>query len=145
MNRRSITIAGAYALAAMATGPAALADGDAELKALMDSGQLKVEYKLEGQLGDLGTRNIAVVRVELAPGVSEPRHTHPGPEVLYGLEGSGWVELDGRERVPIGPGVVVRVAAGQTKSMINESATAPLAVAAVLLLEPGTPVVTTVD
>lgn len=33
-------------------------------------------------------REVIQVRVELAPGVVFPRHTHPGDEIVYVLEGS---------------------------------------------------------
>ena len=32
-------------------------------------------------------REVVQVRVELAPGVSVPKHTHPGEEIIYVLEG----------------------------------------------------------
>ena len=34
-------------------------------------------------------REVVQVRVELAPGVSFPKHTHPGEEIIYVLEGRG--------------------------------------------------------
>ena len=33
-------------------------------------------------------REVVQVRVELAPGVSFPKHTHPGEEIIYVLEGT---------------------------------------------------------
>lgn len=127
------------------TGSAAFgADGN-KLKAMIDAGLIKVDQKLEASLGELGTRNVAIVRVELAPGVREPQHTHPGLEFLYGLEGSGFVEIDGNKRMPLKAGSVVRVDPGQTKALINGSTTGPFAVAALLLLEPGKPIVAPVE
>ena len=33
-------------------------------------------------------REVVQVRVELAPGVAFPKHTHPGEEIIYVLEGT---------------------------------------------------------
>jgi quercetin dioxygenase-like cupin family protein len=33
-------------------------------------------------------REVIQVRVELAPGVASPKHTHPGEEIIYVLEDS---------------------------------------------------------
>lgn len=33
-------------------------------------------------------REVVQVRVELAPGVTFPKHTHPGEEIIYVIEGS---------------------------------------------------------
>lgn len=46
--------------------------------------------RIELQRHDLSTpgREVVQVRVELAPGISFPRHTHPGEEIVFVLEGS---------------------------------------------------------
>src|SRR6476619_1458540 len=41
-------------------------------------------------------REVVQVRVELAPGVSFPKHTHPGEEIIYVLEGTFEYEIDGK-------------------------------------------------
>ena len=118
-------------------------NGDVRLRSLVRSGRLTVDRKLAFELN--GDRTVAIVRVALAPGVTEPRHTHPGLAILYGLDGVGFVELDHRERIPISRDTLVRVAAGQVKSLGNGSGSEPFAVLAVLVLEKDRPPLKTVD
>ena len=120
--------------------PEAAPQGETLLQSLLASGRLRIDQKLAGEVADPG--GVSVLRVELAPGVVEPPHTHPGLEILYGLAGAGVVELDGRERLPIAPDTVVRVEAGRVKALSNQDSHQPLAVVAILLLEPGRPPLT---
>src|SRR3712207_2052470 len=106
--------------------------GDALRQSLLVSGQLTVDQKLAIPIG--GGHTVALLRVELAPGVAEPRHTPPGLEILYGLEGTGFVEVDDREPIPITPDAVVRVERGRAKALRNRSNGGPFAVLAVLIL-----------
>ncbi len=114
---------------------------EAKLETLMADGRLTVEPMLQTPLED--GRILSIVRVELAPGVTEPHHTHPGKEVLYGLGGSGVVNTSVRT-MPIETGTVVHVKAGQAKSLSNPSQNEPLKVLAVLILDPDEPVLTVV-
>ena len=52
------------------------------------------------------------VRVELAPGVSFPEHTHPGEEIIYVLEGSLEYEVGGKSPVTLKAGDVLFIPAG---------------------------------
>ena len=106
------------------------------LDGLVAAGDLTVVP--EASLPLRGGQELSVLRVELAPGVAEPRHTHPGVEILRGLAGNGHVELDRGERVPLGPGAVVPVAEGRVKALVNDG-DAVLRVLAVLVLEAGAP------
>ena len=92
-----------------------------------------------------GCRTVAILRVELAPGVAEPRQTHPGLEIRYGLERAGFVELDRAESIAITPDAAVRVERGQVKALRNGSAREPFSVLAVLILDQDRPPLTTVD
>ena len=56
---------------------------------------------------------------KVLPGGVFPRHYHPYPQVFVFLEGHGVVELDGR-RVDVGPGVTVRMLAGESHQVMNE-------------------------
>ena len=42
-------------------------------------------------------REAVVVRGEIAPGAGAPRHTHPGDEISYVLEGEAELLIDGEE------------------------------------------------
>jgi quercetin dioxygenase-like cupin family protein len=41
-------------------------------------------------------REVIQVRVDLAPGASFPKHSHPGEEVIYVIEGTFEYEIDGK-------------------------------------------------
>ena len=109
------------------------------LEQLVAAGDLTVAP--EGALPLRGGQELSVLRVELAPGVAEPRHTHPGTEILRGLAGHGQVELDRTERVPLGPGDVVHVARGRVKALVNDG-DETFTVLAVLVLDAGEPPLT---
>lgn len=49
----------------------------------------------KADLPDLDRREGVIVLVELPPGVESGRHTHPGTELGYLLEGSAVLEADG--------------------------------------------------
>lgn len=92
----------------------------------------------EASLPLRGGQVLSILRVTLAPGIAEPRHTHPGVEILRGLSGRGHVELDRSERVPISPGDVVQVGQGRIKALVNDGEDA-LTLLATLVLEGGEP------
>jgi quercetin dioxygenase-like cupin family protein len=87
----------------------------------------------ERQLVELATgQQLIVLRVELAPGVSEPAHTHPGPAVFYPLSGTGVIELDGTRRVDLVKNEAVYLPEGTTKAFINTT-DEPMEVLAIVL------------
>ena len=133
----------ATTVAAGSTPPAPSGRDQALLQSLLDSGRLTVDQKLAVPID--GGRTVVILRVDLAPGVAEPRHTHPGLEILYGLEGTGFVEVDGQEPIPITPDTAVRVERGQAKALRNRSDGGPFSVLAVLILDQDQPALTTVD
>jgi quercetin dioxygenase-like cupin family protein len=102
--------------------------------------RLTVEEKHRVDIDD--RRVLSLTVVQLAPGVVEPTHTHPGFEILFGLAGRGHVDLDGT-RTPLNPGQVVYVPDGTVKAITNDS-DQPLSVLAVLVLDRGRPPVTPV-
>jgi quercetin dioxygenase-like cupin family protein len=59
------------------------------------------------------------VRVELAPGVAFPKHSHPGEEIVYVLEGSLEYEVEGKPPVTLRAGDVLFVPAGAVHSAKN--------------------------
>src|SRR3954451_18881604 len=54
-------------------------------------------------------REAVIARVELAPGAAAGRHTHPGDEISYVLEGQGEILMEGQPplKVKAGDGFVV--------------------------------------
>lgn len=57
-------------------------------------------------------REVIQVRVDIPPGAAFGRHTHPGDEIVYVIEGRLTYEIDGRPPVTLGPGEVLFIPAG---------------------------------
>ena len=57
--------------------------------------------------------------VSIAPGVTAPRHSHPGEEIIYVLEGVLEYQLDGKPPVTLKAGDVLFVPAGVVHSAKN--------------------------
>ena len=76
--------------------------------------------RTELQRHDLSTpgREVIQVRVDFDPGYIAPRHTHPGEEIIYVLEGTLEYQIDGKP-VTVKPGDVLFVPAGTVHSVKN--------------------------
>lgn len=70
---------------------------------------------------DLSTpgREVIQVLVEFAPGVAAPRHSHPGEEIAYVIEGVFLYELDGRPPVTLKAGEALFIPAGTPHAVKN--------------------------
>ena len=64
-------------------------------------------------------REVIQVIVELAPGTTAPRHTHPGEEIIYVLEGTWEYTLEGKPPVILKAGEVLFIPAGTIHSARN--------------------------
>ena len=64
-------------------------------------------------------REVVQVRVELAPGVSFPKHRHPGEEIIYVLEGTWEYTVEGKPPVTLKAGEVLFIPAGTIHSAKN--------------------------
>lgn len=64
--------------------------------------------------GDLGVANREViqVRVDFDPGVTSPKHSHPGVEVAHVLAGTFEYQLEGRPNVTLHTGDSLLIPAG---------------------------------
>jgi quercetin dioxygenase-like cupin family protein len=73
------------------------------------------------QRHDLGVpgREAIQVRVDLAPGVAFGKHTHPGEEIIYVLEGALEYEVAGKPPVTLRAGDVLFIPAGAVHSARN--------------------------
>ena len=80
---------------------------------------------------DLGVpgREVIQVRVDFAPGVAFPRHSHPGAEIAYVLEGTLEYQLDGQPPVTLKAGQALFIPAGaiHTAKNVGSSNAAELA------------------
>jgi quercetin dioxygenase-like cupin family protein len=78
--------------------------------------------RIELQRHDLSVPGREVVQtiVELGPGVSSSRHTHPGEEIVYVLEGAPLeYQVEGKPSVTLEPGDVLFIAAGTVHAARN--------------------------
>src|SRR5207245_10486816 len=82
-------------------------------------------------------REWKVVTVEMAPGPADARHIQPGVELVYVLEGAGFLEADGKPKVALNPGAVTPVQPKQGHVRKNASQTRPRKVLIVLHLPNG--------
>jgi quercetin dioxygenase-like cupin family protein len=79
-------------------------------------------------------REWKVITVELAPGTADARHFNPGVELVYVLEGAGYLEADGMPKVALNPGAVTTLQPKQGHVLKNASQTRLLKVLVVLRL-----------
>jgi quercetin dioxygenase-like cupin family protein len=73
------------------------------------------------QRHDLGVpgREVVQVRVDIAPGVAAPNHSHPGEEIVYVIEGLLEYQLEGKPPVTLKAGEVLFIPAGAVHSAKN--------------------------
>ena len=64
-------------------------------------------------------REVIQVLVEFAPGIAFPRHSHPGEELAYVVEGSLEYALDGRAPVTLKAGETLFIPAGTLHTAKN--------------------------
>jgi quercetin dioxygenase-like cupin family protein len=64
-------------------------------------------------------REAIQVRVDLAPGVAFGKHTHPGEEIIYVLEGTFEYEVEGKPPVTLKAGDVLFIPAGTVHAAKN--------------------------
>jgi quercetin dioxygenase-like cupin family protein len=79
---------------------------------------------------------------ELAPGAAAGKHTHPGPELAYILEGALTLEQEGKPAQTFKAGEVFHNPSKIVHDAKNASATAPTKVLVFLLADKGQPLAT---
>ena len=86
-------------------------------------------------------REAVVARVEIIPGGSAGRHTHPGDEISYIMEGEGEILMEGQPplKVKAGDGFVVPVG---VKHDAHNTGTTTLKLVGVYVVEKGKPLTT---
>lgn len=83
-------------------------------------------------------REVNQVLVELDPGVSFPRHSHPGEEIVYVVEGTLEYALDGSPAVILKAGEVLFIPNG-TPHAVKNVGTGKAAELATYIVEKGKP------
>ena len=86
-------------------------------------------------------REVVQVRVAFAPGVVAPRHSHPGEEIIYVLEGSLEYQVEGKPPITLKAGDVLFIPAGTIHAAKNVGS-GPGAELATYVVEKGKPLVT---
>lgn len=89
-------------------------------------------------------REVIQVRVDFDPGYVSPKHTHPGEEIIYILEGTLEYEIAGKPPARVKPGDVLFVPAGTVHSAKNIG-TGNGAELATYVVEKGKPLITLVE
>jgi quercetin dioxygenase-like cupin family protein len=64
-------------------------------------------------------REAVQVRVDIDPGVAFGRHTHPGEEIIYVLDGSLEYEIEGKPPITLKAGDVLFIPAGTIHAAKN--------------------------
>jgi quercetin dioxygenase-like cupin family protein len=88
-------------------------------------------------------REAVVAHVELAPGATAGRHTHPGDEITYFLDGEGELLIDGAPPRRVKAGEAIIIPAGVVHDARNPGNTTTKLVG-VYVVEKGQPLATPV-
>ena len=88
-------------------------------------------------------REAVIAHVEIAPGASVGRHTHPGEEISYVIEGEGELLVQGQPPLKVKAGDGFVVPNGAIHDARN-TGTQPLKLAAIYVVEKGKPLATPV-
>jgi quercetin dioxygenase-like cupin family protein len=64
-------------------------------------------------------REVVQVRVDFTPGAAAPRHSHPGEEIVYAIEGVMEYQLEGKPPVTLKGGEVLFIPAGTIHAVKN--------------------------
>jgi quercetin dioxygenase-like cupin family protein len=86
-------------------------------------------------------REAVTAVAELQPGAAAGRHTHPGEEIGYVIEGSVLVERDGMPPLTAKAGEAFSIPAGKIHNATNKGTTAAR-ILATYIIEKGKPVAT---
>jgi quercetin dioxygenase-like cupin family protein len=86
-------------------------------------------------------REAVVARLEVAPGITVGRHTHPGDEMTYVLEGEGELLIEGQPPRKLKAGDAFVIPAGIVHDGRN-TGTTPMKLVAAYVVEKGKPLAT---
>ena len=86
-------------------------------------------------------REAVVARVEVAPGAHAGRHTHPGDEISYVMEGEAELLVDGQPPRIVKAGESFVIPAGVVHDAHN-AGTVPIKLVGVYVVEKGKPLAT---
>ena len=128
----ALLILGACAMQAQAPAPApAPAPGASGLSRVLVG---RADVSVPG-------REAVIARVEVAPGAKAGRHTHPGDEISYVMEGEATLLIDGQPPRKVKAGESFVIPAGVVHDAHNDS-NAPIKLVGVYVVEKGKPLAT---
>ena len=132
-------------LKTLAIGAVALMAAGSALAAQPMQGSAPGVTRTDLQRRDLSApgREVLQARIDIAPGITAPWHTHPGEEVIYVLEGSLEYQLQGHEPQVLKAGDVLFVPDGVPHKATNVGA-GNGAELATYIVEKGKPLLTDV-
>jgi quercetin dioxygenase-like cupin family protein len=133
-HRSSTKIRAVLLLALLLAAGAAAAQAPAPAAS---SSALKRTQVLKGDVTDVN-REAVVMKVELAAHATAPRHTHPGDEISYVLDGECDVLIDGQPPHHLKAGEAFIVKAGAVHTARNTT-DKPVQLVGVYLIEKGKP------
>jgi quercetin dioxygenase-like cupin family protein len=94
---------------------------------------------LRADLAGLAGHELIVSRLDAAPGWWHGRHHHAGHEIVYVLEGTGRLEVEGKPPLPLTAGMASYVPAGHVHAGGNASKAASFSFLLVRIHEKGQP------
>ena len=127
MTRFKFAISSVLALAALGAAGALMAQASGLTRTLVGRADVSVPG-----------REAVVARVEVAPGAKAGRHTHPGDEISYVLEGEATLLIDGQPPRIVKAGESFVIPAGVVHDAHNDGA-APIKLVGVYVVEKGKP------
>ena len=101
---------------------------------------IKRTVLLRTDLAGMVGKEAILALAEIAPGAATGKHTHPGYEFAYVLEGSGSLEIEGKPAIHLTPGTAIYQPSTQAHRGVNGSSRAPLKIFSVYILEKGRPI-----
>jgi quercetin dioxygenase-like cupin family protein len=138
---RTIVLAGVALLAACSTqAPSTPAAAPTAAAAAPSSGALKREMVGRADVSVPG-REAVVARVEVGPGGKAGRHTHPGDEISYVMEGESLLLIDGQPPRRVKAGESFIIPAGVVHDAHNDT-NKPVKLLGVYVVEKGKPLAT---
>jgi quercetin dioxygenase-like cupin family protein len=123
----------AAALVLIVAGASGLRAAQSEQSGIKRTSLLQHDLSVPG-------REVVQVRVDFAPGVAFPEHSHPGEEIAYVIEGSLEYRLEGKPPVTLQAGETLFIPAGAIHAAKNVGST-NAAELATYIVEKGKPLV----
>jgi quercetin dioxygenase-like cupin family protein len=141
-HRRLTKIARAAMVLAVVSTGAFLARGHAQnaAPAAPAAGEVQRTLLTKADVSVPG-READAMRAEIAPGASTGRHTHPGDEIDYVIQGQIEITFDGQPPHQLKPGDALVIPMGTVHNAVN-TGTAPAIISAVFIVEKGKPLAT---